>query len=144
MQNFIKHSTCVLKFVKMNRNFMWNRNFAWLTPTGIQFPNGPWVSGMEISSSRGLKKTLKLALGMKRLTSRGPTALGRKALCKRKIVNTRRFIQNRYLVLEAIPFHFLETSECTTARQNDIWQNFIPFAALKLYPTLSGKDTYAN
>ena len=33
----------------------WNRNIAWLTPTGIQFPNGPWVSGMEISSSLGLK-----------------------------------------------------------------------------------------
>ena len=21
---------------------------AWLTPTGIQFPNGQWVSGMEM------------------------------------------------------------------------------------------------
>ena len=27
-----------------------------LTHTGIQYPNGPWFSGMEISSSRGLKK----------------------------------------------------------------------------------------
>jgi hypothetical protein len=56
-----------------------NRNIAWLTPTGIQFPNGPWVSGIKISSSLGLKKTLKLALGKKKLTSRGPTALARKA-----------------------------------------------------------------
>ena len=37
---------------------------AWLTPTGIQFPNGLWVSGMEISSSLGLKTTLKLARGL--------------------------------------------------------------------------------
>ena len=31
------------------------KNFAWLTHTGIQFPNGPWFSGMEISASRGFK-----------------------------------------------------------------------------------------
>ena len=32
------------------------KNTAWLTLTGIQFSNGPWVSVMEISSSRGLEK----------------------------------------------------------------------------------------
>jgi hypothetical protein len=36
------------------------------------------VFGIEISSSRELEKTLKLALGMKKLASREPTALGRK------------------------------------------------------------------
>jgi hypothetical protein len=39
----------------------WNRNIAWSTPTGIQFPNGLWVLGMEISSSLGLKKNLKVS-----------------------------------------------------------------------------------
>ena len=38
---------------------------AWLTCTGIQFLNGPWFSGMLISSSRGLKNPQKLALGKK-------------------------------------------------------------------------------
>ena len=46
------------------------QKIAWLTPTGIQFPNGPWVSDMEISSSLGLKKTLKLARGKENLASR--------------------------------------------------------------------------
>ena len=41
--------------------------------TGIQFPNGPWVSGMEISSSTGLKKNpKKLTRGKKKLASQGP------------------------------------------------------------------------
>ena len=44
------------------------------------------MSGIEISSSRGLKKTLKLALGMKRLTSRGPTALGRVSFTSRGLI----------------------------------------------------------
>ena len=35
-----------------------------------------WFSGMEISSSRGLKNPQKLAIG-KNLASCGPTALGR-------------------------------------------------------------------
>ena len=41
---------------KWSRYFILNRNIAWLALTGIQFPNGRWVSGMEISSSCGLKK----------------------------------------------------------------------------------------
>ena len=32
---------------------MWHRNFAWSTPTGIKFPNGPWVSGIEIQALMG-------------------------------------------------------------------------------------------
>ena len=30
----------------------WNRNIAWLTPTGIQFPNGSWFSGMKLGPFR--------------------------------------------------------------------------------------------
>jgi hypothetical protein len=77
-----KISNCAIFFTffeKSRQIEAWNRNIAWLTPTGIQFPNGPWVSGIKISSSLGFKKTLKLALGKEKLTSCGPTALGRKA-----------------------------------------------------------------
>ena len=46
-------------FISASNNFtnFLNKNLkiAWLTHTGIQFPNGPWFSGMKISSSRGLK-----------------------------------------------------------------------------------------
>ena len=40
--------------------------------TGIQFPNGPWVSGMEISLSQGLKKPPKISPREKKLSSQGP------------------------------------------------------------------------
>ena len=50
----------------------WNRNIAWLTPTGIQFPNGPWVSGMNIFSSQGLKKPPKISPREEKLSSQGP------------------------------------------------------------------------
>ena len=40
-----------------------NRKIPWLTLTGIQFPNGPWLSGMKISSSLGLKKFPYLKTG---------------------------------------------------------------------------------
>ena len=36
-----------------------NRNITWLNLTGIQFLNEPWVSGMKISSSHGLKNFQK-------------------------------------------------------------------------------------
>ena len=39
--------------------------FAWLTHKEIQFPNGPWFSGMKISSSHGLKNPPKSARGKK-------------------------------------------------------------------------------
>ena len=55
LQNFVAGTS------KNLSNDSKEQKIAWLTPTGIQFPNGPWVLGMEISSSLGL-----------------PTALGRK------------------------------------------------------------------
>ena len=50
-------------FLLVQRQF--HEFFAWLTHTGIQFPNGPWFSGMKNSSSRGFKNPQKLALGKK-------------------------------------------------------------------------------
>jgi len=47
-----------------------------LTHTGIQFPNGPWLSGMKISSSRGLKNPPKLAQGQKFLPPKGRRPAG--------------------------------------------------------------------
>ena len=43
---------------------------TWVTLTEMQFLNGPWVSGMEISSSLGLKKTLKLVRGKENFRTR--------------------------------------------------------------------------
>ena len=47
------------------------QNIAWLTHKGIKFPNGLWVSGMEISFSLGLKKPLKLARGKEKVQPLG-------------------------------------------------------------------------
>ena len=46
---------------------------TWLTLTGIQFPNGPWVSDTDRNF------TLKLARGKKSFASHKPAALGRQA-----------------------------------------------------------------
>jgi hypothetical protein len=41
LQNFVAGTS------KNLSNDSKEQKIAWLTPTGIQFPNGPWVSGME-------------------------------------------------------------------------------------------------
>ena len=51
----------------------------WLTLTGIKFPNGPWLSGMEISSSPGLEIPLKLVHGQKLSPPKGCRPAGGKA-----------------------------------------------------------------
>ena len=80
---FLLENTCTSKnlsndSLKITKK---NRKIAWLTLTGIQFPNGPWLSGMKISSSRGLKNPPKSARGKKYLPPAGLRPLGGKNFC---------------------------------------------------------------
>ena len=68
--NFLPGNECAWQFHGKNRFFTYinsNRN---------RFSEWPSMSGIEISSSRGLKKTLKLARGMKSLPPAGLRPLG--------------------------------------------------------------------
>ena len=58
--NFLPGDECTWQF-------HWKNRFcAYINSNRNRFSEWPLMSGIEISSSRGLKKTLKLALGMKK------------------------------------------------------------------------------
>ena len=49
LQNFVKKNMCTSKNLSNDSK---KQKISWLTPTGIQFSNGPWVSGMEINTEK--------------------------------------------------------------------------------------------